>query len=235
MKILSLNTWLLPPPLAKDNRKRLREIVRIIEKEKPDVICLQEVWLNTYVRQLKNRLPDYTFQSSDTLLFNRSGLLFGSKKSVQAMRSDIFPDSQEHSLEEKLAGKGWQLASFENLSVLHTHLYAPTESSGYGMTKAQLQQLEALDLPDETILVGDCNLPRDEFCQSTTRFVCPDDTEHTITSDNTYTSTRFNNSSDAKWSYITPTKQAHLSVTTFVRKQPVVSDHYTLIGNVVRN
>lgn len=206
----------------------------MIEKEDPDMICLQEVWLNTYVRQLKNQLPTYTFQASDTLLFNRSGLLFASKEPVQTMQSGTFPDSQEHSLEEKLAGKGWQLASFKDVTVLHTHLYAPTESSGYGMTKAQLQQLEALDLPDDTVLVGDCNLPRDRFCQSTTRFVCPDDKAHTITSDNSYASARFNNPSDAKWSYITPTKDARVSVTASVRKQPVVSDHYALVGNATR-
>jgi endonuclease/exonuclease/phosphatase family metal-dependent hydrolase len=232
MKIISLNTWLLPPPLAKDNRKRLRAIVHMIEDEDPAIVCLQEVWVNAYVRRLQSALPEYNFlTASDSLLFNRSGLVFASKAKSESHKTGRFPDSKGHNLEEKLAGKGWQLIDLESFSILHTHLYA-SKGGDYDMTKAQLQQLEALNLPEDTLLVGDCNLPHQEFCEFTTRFVCPDSDDHTITPDNKYASARLNSSSDAKWSYITPLKQSGIQATVRVRKEPEVSDHYGLIANV---
>jgi endonuclease/exonuclease/phosphatase family metal-dependent hydrolase len=233
MSVLSLNTWLLPPPLAKDNRKRLRTIVRMIEYEDSDVVCLQEVWVNAYVRQLRSALPEYHFfTASDSLLFNRSGLVFASKEKPRTQESGHFPDSKAHSMSEKLMGKGWQLISFDNLAVLHTHLYASYGDTDYSMTKAQLQQLEALDLPANTVLVGDCNLPRDTFCKTTTRFTCPENTTHTIESSNPYADARLNNPSDDKWSYITPLKASDIAVNIRVRKKPVVSDHFALIAEV---
>jgi endonuclease/exonuclease/phosphatase family metal-dependent hydrolase len=232
MKIISLNTWLLPPPLAKDNRQRLRAIVRMIENEDPAIICLQEVWVNAYVRRLRSALPEYDFfTATDSLLFNQSGLVVASKVKPASHKSGRFPDSKEHNLEEKLAGKGWQLIDLKSCSILHTHLYA-SKGGDYGMTKAQLQQLEALDIPTDTLLVGDCNLPHQEFCEFTTRFVCPDDDDHTITPDNRYASARLNSPSDAKWSYITPLEKSSIESTVRVRKEPVVSDHFALIADV---
>ena len=206
-------------------------MIRFIESEDPDVVCLQEVWLNVYVRRFISALPEFTFQFSDTLLFNRSGLVLATKRPVKSVRSGVFPDSKEHNLEEKLAGKGWQLVIFENVSLLHTHLYY-SKGSDFSMTQAQLQQLEALDLPDTTVLVGDCNLPRNQFCENTTRFVCPENTTHTHTSSNSYANARFNNPSDAKLSYITPSKEVNIRVKTNVCKQPIMSDHYALISYV---
>jgi endonuclease/exonuclease/phosphatase family metal-dependent hydrolase len=232
MKIISLNTWLLPPPLAKDNRLRLRAIVRMIENEDPDIICLQEVWLDAYVRRLRSDLDGYNFfTAADSLLFNQSGLVVASKAKPASHKSGRFPDSKEHNLEEKLAGKGWQLIDLEPFSILHTHLYA-SKGGDHSMTKAQLQQLEALNLPTNTVLVGDCNLPHQEFCEFTTRFVCPDDNDHTITPENKYASTRFNSPSDAKWSYITPLEKSSIESTVRLRKEPVVSDHFALIADV---
>ena len=100
------------------------------------------------------------------------------------------------------------------------------------MTKAQLQQLEALTTPEDTILVGDLNLPRKEFCESVQTFVCPKETEHTIVPNNPYASARLNAPSDAKWSYITPKKGSDITINTEVIKEPVVSDHFALVGSV---
>jgi len=230
MKIFTLNTWLLPPPLAKDNRERVRNIIQMIERVDPDVVCLQEVWLRAYVRQIKSALSAYSFRTTtDQFLFNRSGLLVGSRKPITNYRADTFPDSKEHNLEEKIAGKGWQLASISGYTVLHTHLYA-SKDKDYRMTKAQLQQLEALTTPEDTILVGDLNLSREAFCESVQTFVCPEETEHTIVPDNPYASARLNAPSDAKWSYITPKKGSDLTINTEIIKELVVSDHFALAG-----
>jgi len=230
MKIFTLNAWLLPPPLAKDNRERVRSIIQMIKKFGPDVVCLQEVWLRAYVRQIKSALSAYSFRTTtDQFLFNRSGLLVGSRKPIKNYRADTFLDSREHNLGEKIAGKGWQLASISGYTILHTHLYA-SEGEGYQMTKAQLQQLEALSTPEDTILVGDLNLPREAFRESAQTFTCPEETEHTIVPDNPYASARLNTSSDAKWSYITPKKGSDITINTEVIKEPIVSDHFALAG-----
>ncbi len=235
--IFDLNCWLLPPPFAIDNRKRLSKIIEFIGDLKPEIISLQEVWLLGYVQKLKKSLPDYNFTYSDSKIFNKSGLLTGTTLSYKSSKQVQFSSSGTHSFVERFVKKSYYVIEFSHFTFINTHLYAPTNREGTEKAQKQINEINKLANNKDVILAGDLNIEQEELMQiglgKTFRF---DNTYGvTVSDDNAYTRARMNKYTDAnkKLDYVLATKNRNLKVRTKLIDEPVMSDHYAVVGEIV--
>ncbi|MDP3966469.1 MAG: hypothetical protein Q8Q04_02980 [archaeon] len=232
VKIFNLNCWLLPPPISVENKKRLSKIISLIKREDPDIITLQEVWLKKYVRKIKRELPGYFFLSLKSPLFNKSGLLFGSKFKPLSFAQEYFPFTGGHSIREKIGSKGYQLAEvFPDIYVLNTQLYAPEKKSEMKITVSELMEIQKVALGKKVILSGDLNLEEKIFFKVNTSFDYNSLGKFTVAIKNKYTGKMFNkfHEHDKTIDYIIKTENAPVLRVDIVN--PVeVSDHYAMIG-----
>lgn len=154
VRVLSLNTWLLPG-FSKQMAQRLARMPAAIRAESPDVICLQEVWLPTTRDGLAEQLgPEYAATEE-----RRGGLVTLSRWPIVAQEFVPFPVVEGMSTEERLAGKGLLLSVLDapggRLRVVNTHL-----AHQRGPNRAHIEALRAQvarldDLP--LVLAGDLN------------------------------------------------------------------------------
>jgi endonuclease/exonuclease/phosphatase family metal-dependent hydrolase len=226
--IFCLNCWLLPPPFSLQNMVRLREIIALIKKLKPDVICLQEVWLQYYVSVLKAALPEYQFISSSSPTFNVSGLVTGTRMRISVSQYQ-FPKTKEYSLIEKYGGKGYHTVTLGQLLLINTHLYAATNTFEQSISVYQFKLLAELFRKQRGILIGDLNLEQEKIktAQSVFNYSA---TTCTLSATNRYANMGFNKTSVNKTiDYMLPTLD--VSVETQIMPEEF-SDHYCIIGSI---
>jgi endonuclease/exonuclease/phosphatase family metal-dependent hydrolase len=168
ISVITANLMLFPSPLMQDHDARLREFARAVINEKPDLICLQEVWDNRSLQELCRLFPDYYSVFKTGYLYNQSGLLVLSRFKVASAKFTIFPLSLRHNAEEILAGKGILSCTImhgkNSLLVQNTHLYSAPPGQKYRPNPEQFDFLlqETARQPLAAIICGDMNLPPEE-------------------------------------------------------------------------
>ena len=231
--VLSGNCWLLPEPFSKENDRRLVEIIQLISKLRPDAVALQEVWLNKYITKIRNNLPEYTFVSpTPGDIFNKSGLLIGTKQIPKSVFTIFYP-TEDYSIVEKLGNKGFQMLMFENDFVLcNTHLYDPrtSERAKYFALEQLKHVLRAVNGFKDVIIAGDLNLSEEDLLELHTPFKLPKIHADTVVPENIWANSVFNKTvRPIRTDYILTTDQI---ISEEVIKRPLVSDHYFLLSEI---
>ena len=237
MKIFSLNCWLLPPPFSNKNKTRLRRIINLIKQYKPDIIALQEVWLKKYVLKIKNSLRDYEFIVSKSHFYNRSGLITGLNSKKFSFQHGVFPVTRRHSLLEKSAKKGYHLVKLDNnIFIVNTHLYAPTDQNEKKITESQFELIEKLMRDKKGFVIGDLNIDEDRITKLNQMFDYDKSYGFTVASSNPLTKIKFNKygEKDKKIDYVLKT-EIKMSIKSKCMDKPIVSDHFFLLTEVTKD
>lgn len=180
LRLLSLNTWLLPPPLAPlvpERVARLRDLLRRLD---PDVVALQEVWRCEELRALVAALPGFHWAASGNEFYNRGGLLLLSRWPLAAVTFTPFPVTPRHSAVELAGGKGMLRARLHTpagpLDIIDTHLYAATSEAEQDLVEAQFLLLRetARAASAPLVVAGDLNLRWPRFCALNDGVLCTD-------------------------------------------------------------
>lgn len=191
--LLNSNMWLLPPPSAIDNNKRLDKLIKFIKKTKPDVINLQEIWLKQYAARIKKELSEYHFVSpSKMMIYHQSGLVTLLKE--KPMKSEFIKHTvtKDFNAVERFANKGMLISSFEKgghiISVINTHIHDTRDISKYKIAIKQTEELiKKAILHNPTIVSGDFNMPFDTLKHILKPFKLGTDTSETYSPNNPYT------------------------------------------------
>ncbi|MFH1174864.1 MAG: endonuclease/exonuclease/phosphatase family protein [archaeon] len=235
IRLLTLNTWLLPFPLALDRKLRLQRTLALIRRLKPDIICLQEVWLGTDVKKIRRALSTYYAHAPDCL-FNRSGMMFFSR----------FPITRTTTIS---IGKGeYWYDAFLHRQALCCHVEAHIPLKIYAVhlnscdtdDEAQrvLQQFKYLNYirQKNAFLMGDLNLDKHQLLPHLSAWKVISPLTHTLSSKNPYDQKGANlrrHLSDRVLDYVLVSKQlSHEIVSARVIKRPLYSDHYPVLVDV---
>jgi len=235
LKIFSLNCWLLPSPFSINNKIRLSSIISLIRKYSPDIIALQEVWLNGYAKRIENNLKDYYFIKQNSGFYNKSGLITGISKKVSDFNNIPFPFTEKHSLLEKTAQKGYQVLKLtDNLFFVNTHFYCPTNKTEESITNSQFNLIQNFMPSKYLIVVGDFNLNEDRIDELNNRFNYDRSFGFTVSDTNNLTKVLFNKfgKSNQKIDYHFFSKKGNITFVTECLKNPIVSDHFALVSDV---
>jgi endonuclease/exonuclease/phosphatase family metal-dependent hydrolase len=237
--IFNLNLWLLPLGVSVSNSARLARFLNYIEKLQPDIITLQEVWLQHDVKKITGTLAGYQAFYQTGTVFNKSGLLTLISKDISVLSSHFqaFESSSKYNPAERIASKGtlkaFALFGDKRLSIINTHLYSPKRADGVEFTKQQFLKLKAMVDDDTTIIAGDLNLNSKEFTGLNQGFFQHDFSLNTVDKRNTFQSKRLNRFSkqEHKSDYILfKSAQYELQLGVKLVTSPVFSDHYPLLG-----
>lgn len=145
VRVISWNCCL--PPWSVTRRKRLPHIVSFLLKQKPDVICLQEVFFTRDAEFITNALSDrglaYSFHQKDLLILSRLPLTesVGYKfESQGSLFSLAFFD--------KLYGKGFQVVNIKKddkfITIANTHLLSAYALDAEVYQKVRLEQVNEI-------------------------------------------------------------------------------------------
>lgn len=164
LRVLTANLQLLPPPFAADHEARMDGFAQIVRGRNPDLVLLQEVWLERYLTGLRRRLPMYAAFAPEPRIDNPTGLVILSRLPHSDACYRMFPARLDFNLDEKLARKGFLAlkcsAGSVPFKVVTTHLYAHRYDLEFGFTQAQFQVMKDFCgmLTDPVILAGDMNM-----------------------------------------------------------------------------
>ncbi len=164
LRVLTANLHLLPPPFAADHETRLDGFARIVRGRNPDLVLLQEVWLERYLTGLRRRLPEYAAFAPNPRIGNPTGLVILSRLPHSDACCRTFPTRLDFNIEEKLARKGFLSVTCSAgpvpFRVVTTHLYAHKGDLEFGFTQAQFQVVKDFcgTRAEPVILGGDMNL-----------------------------------------------------------------------------
>lgn len=150
IKVFSLNTWMLPLGISADNNERFEKIIEHIKEEDYDIICLQEVWGNNYLKKLEEL--EYNTYYKNNKFFNSGGLVILSKEKGEFTKNSFKTNSN---IIEKIAGKGYLLLETKNFTVVNTHLDAYDKK----ISIKQFEEIKKLS-QEKIILCGDFNLEK---------------------------------------------------------------------------
>lgn len=162
--VLDGNMWLLPSPWADDQDGRLQRFLEMIASYQPEIVTLQEVWLNKDLGAFRKGLPGYWAAGIPPFLYNRSGLVVFSRFPILDARYGTYPYTRDHSFVETLAHKGFLQVDLDMggrvVRVIDTHLYASRGSVENRFPVWQFEILRALtaDVGVPTFLAGDLNI-----------------------------------------------------------------------------
>lgn len=219
MKIFNLNCWLLPPPFSKDNRKRLRRIIKIMKRVNPDIIALQEVWLHKYVGIIKKEMKEYQFFHSKHFLFNKSGLITGTKIKAKHANLKFFPITKNHNLREQIGKKGVHvIALSDKMCFINTQLYAPNNKKEKRITFSQFKFIQGLNGFEKTILVGDLNIDEREL--------------ELVNNSFDHAKKRETHKERRVIDFILKSKNFKAKIVSEIIKKPVVSDHEIILASM---
>jgi len=240
IKLFNLNCWLLPTGFSSENHSRLDKIIKLIKKENPDIITLQEVWTNDSIAKIKKELKDYKIIYSKNLIFNRTGLVTGLRMPHKSHKVEFYPLSESHSPLERLARKGYQIINLdEELTLVNTHLYNPTNKREKEITKKQCKYL--LDLTNrldwkKVVIIGDFNLSRKEIYRLGGNINFGSDEYLIDISENKYIFYRGNKHKkyNDRIDYLLYNKKNDLNIRTKLLLEEKLSDHYPIIANIKR-
>ena len=226
----------MPSPFSIDAEERLMAIIEMIENTNPDIVTLQEIWLNKYILYLKMRLPEYNFIYANTLFYNQTGLLTLIRIKPIHVQVDYFGRSMKHNLAELLFNKGFISVDIkinnEKWSIFNTHLYASFSKNIETLNK-QLVTLFS-NLPDaNVILCGDLNIDEVQFLEfNQDKFFRLCDSTPTVDIANPYAYAKFNKyfmkDKSKKVDYLLYRNSYTLRNEYEVIKSPVVSDHFPI-------
>lgn len=187
LRVFSLNTWLLPPPVVTAPELRIERILKMIRELNPDIVLLQEVWRIEEVARFRRAFPQWHVRSSGSTVYNRGGLLTFSRHPIVASGFVAFPITADHTAVELSAGKGalWVRCRIghREVTAVNTHLFAPHGERERAITVDQSHRVFALcaTLPDPLIVGGDFNLLPDVVQpQYTERFLDAGNNESTV-------------------------------------------------------
>ncbi len=164
LRVLTANLFLLPSSFASDHEARLDEFTRIVHGRNPDLIILQEVWLESCLTELRRRLPEYEAFAPEPRVGNPTGLALFSRLACTDAQYRFYPARLDFNMDEKLARKGFLAVGFslgqKPFWVVTTHLYAHAGDLELSFTKAQFQTVKdfCATLPGAVILGGDMNM-----------------------------------------------------------------------------
>ncbi|HOY67650.1 MAG TPA: endonuclease/exonuclease/phosphatase family protein [Candidatus Ozemobacteraceae bacterium] len=164
VRVLTANLFLLPPPFAADHEARMDEFARMVRGRNPDLILVQEVWLEGYLAGLRARLPEYDAFAPEPALRNPTGLAIFSRLPVGDARYRLYPSRLDFNMEEKLADKGFLAVECSigdrPFWIVNTHLYAHKGELERSFTEAQFDTVKEFcaGLDGAVILGGDMNM-----------------------------------------------------------------------------
>lgn len=170
IKIITYNIWGLPWPFSKDLRSRTAKIIAFLTKEKPDVICLQEVWLKTTLRTLKKALEKKGYHCTTLkrkTVFNASGLVTFTKQ--KPLKTTFVSFAKTLPLfHERIAQKGFLVTKInwkgKKIDIINAHLFARYNKAQDRFLHHQLTRLKNyLQEKDNYVLAGDFNATAQEF------------------------------------------------------------------------
>jgi endonuclease/exonuclease/phosphatase family metal-dependent hydrolase len=161
MRILTLNTWLVP--WAKDNKQRRRKILDFILEKDYDVINLQEVWVFLDKYYFISRMKDYGYVSSETYFVNKTGLLTFHKGRLLKSGVRYFKDNEYNSVRERFAKKGSLYLKIklrgETYNIINTHLMDCSITGSQDVNKENFKKLMGfIKDKKKVIMTGDFNL-----------------------------------------------------------------------------
>ena len=169
LRMLDANLWLLPRPWASERQERLECFFAMVASWQPDIVTLQEVWLNPDLGRIRRALPEYWAAGVPPFVFNRGGLVVFSRFPIREARHAFYPLTKQHSFVETLAQKGFLQVDIEVggrlVRVIDTHLYASPSSSSNRFPVWQFEILRRLTAEVElpTIVAGDLNIRQDSL------------------------------------------------------------------------
>ena len=226
---------MLPFSLSPDNDPRLNEIISEIKKANPDVIALQEIWLNSSVEKITRELSDYSFISGTKTFFNKinkGGLVTGIRGKKILATNHTFAPIGGSSWVENLGGKGYQILLLpKNVRFVNTHLYAPTNKAEENITKTQFRLLSDLLRKRGGILAGDLNIEESDFLRTNRLFQYNFTHKFTLSKTNRYANSMFNHTPvSKKVDYVVGT--GGIDVTEKILTDVENSDHFGLTGKI---
>src|SRR3989344_5921156 len=197
ISIFNLNCWLFPPPISADCDTRLSSIVDLIKERDPEIICLQEVWSNKYLKLLKQKLTDYHCVSSGSLFYNQSGLVIFLKEKPLSSHVNFFKLSFHHNFTEWFLRKGYVETDIkrngDKWTIINTHLYAAFSKKTEKVIDEQFLELASKISGMNIILCGDLNLEEEKFEKlNQGKFSRLCDSQNTSDINNPYSRKRFN-------------------------------------------
>lgn len=230
--------WLLPWPFSIDKQQRIEGLVRLIKIHQPDVVHLQEVWLNSDKAKIIKALPDYFALSAKNWLYNKSGLVTLTKIKPIASRSYFFKKNKNYNIQERLANKGWlhcrvqfagQLLNFINL-----HLYDPQHTENLYIVDGQFKKLKKFCSTGDYLLAGDFNLADYELAKLNEDFFeIEKDKAWTLDEASPYSQSRFNKKGRVNMKadyFLSRAQTAKIEIAEFLLiKEPAISNHYPIL------
>jgi endonuclease/exonuclease/phosphatase family metal-dependent hydrolase len=241
LKILDLNMWLLPAPIASDQKKRLQRFIKLVKRLNPDIITLQEVWLRGYIKFIRKNLPGYHLRCPSKGFFNKSGLVTLSKKKPAGFSFQKYAKQKGQSRLEKLATKGYLTIKIHFakrwFNLVNTHLHSQAPKSKKRITERQFETLMILTQKGDWIVCGDFNLDEARLSQlNHGHFSYHPVKTFTVSAANKYTKSRMNRfgKRNRKLDYtLVRTEPANIKIITRVIQKPLISDHYALFTRLI--
>ncbi len=208
----------------------------MLKQEQFDVIALQELFINRDIEFLVRQLPGYNMSPFRSKLFNRSGLFLFSRYPISDVEN--IPFKMPIITHEIPSHKGIHRCKItidgKNFQIINTHLaYAP-HASGDKLQKHQLGQLVRLLDNRPTFLFGDFNCVHDTLGLPPQFRLISEDKKSSISMANKYARYFLNRvgMSDRLPDYIFTNTDVRVVKTYFIT-DPIMSDHYPVVSEVV--
>lgn len=244
LKLLNANMWLLPPPTSLENNKRLERFIRLATKISPDVINLQEVWLNEYVGKLKKAFKGYYTVKQRSFIYNRSGLVTFLKYKPKSWKFRPFRMTWEHNVVERIAQKGFLEIKIEisgkEVVLLNTHVYATRDKKKKTIKLNQAEEvLGFAKQHNPTIVAGDLNLKPSDLKPFIKHLIGVKKYSPTYSETNRYAHMGFNRIENRNGIHIkrqdyvfANAKSGAIKIKEEVITKPALSDHYPILAEV---
>lgn len=242
ISVLNANLWLLPPPAAVDNNKRLFKFIKLIKKYSPDVVNLQEVWLNKYTNYLKYNLPEYNLTKPKSFFINKSGLVTLSRFKPIKFSFSQYPKHKDFDAVEKVASKGYLKITFKKegkeITLINTHIYETLEQVKLKIKFGQIKHLLKKTLEhNPTIVAGDFNADTFNLPNGFNNLAAENDYKPTYSLENKYAKALINGIMNRhgvhyqKPDYVFANIKG-AKIESQVIKNPLISDHYPIYAKV---
>lgn len=157
LRVVTLNVWGVPG--ARDLEARLERLPDALKSLDADVLCLQEVWLQSWRRRIAEALAP-AYEAADA---EGGGLLVLSRLPLRDAVFTRFPELEGLSLVERLARKGWLTVVVRTpageVRVCTTHL-AHRGPAAQQLDVLRNELLKTAAMPQ--VLAGDLNLAPDD-------------------------------------------------------------------------
>lgn len=238
--------WLLPPPLSAENSFRIDKLVNLVNEMGPDIVTLQEIWLNRYLRKIRRKLKKYHLVSSGSKFFNKSGLVTLSIHKPIYTNFHPFNVTPKYSFSEFLARKGLLTANLRKgnklFSIVNTHTYGGNKGKrGQRIKTKQLRILkEQITLEYPVITAGDFNTTPGKLFQFAKDFISDSKVVPTQSRSDKYTKRRFNRIENRKKKrfykldyVLLRTKSENSYIKTNTINSPQISDHRPVFAEVI--